>query len=97
MIKLATPKRATLPNGRTFETFFHNEQNEDLRKNHMGVYSMDSITNYINFYEIIITKEMVNIHLQYLIQKEILKQECIGGVLWIFTPQKIECYLTALA
>ena len=53
MIKLATPKRATLPNGRTFETFFHNEQNEDLRKNYMGVYSMDSITKYINFYEII--------------------------------------------
>ena len=35
------------------ETFFHNEQNEDLRKNYMGVYSMDSITKYINFYQII--------------------------------------------
>ena len=31
---------------------------------------------------------MVNIHLQYSIQKDILKQECIGRVLWIFT-QKI--------
>ena len=35
------------------EKFFHNEQNEDLRKSYMGIYSMDSITRYINFYEII--------------------------------------------
>ena len=35
------------------EKFFHNEQNEDLRKNYMDVYSMDSITKCINFYEII--------------------------------------------
>ena len=48
------------------EKFFHNEQNEDLRKNYMGVCSMDSITKYINFYEII-RKEMVNIHSQCLI------------------------------
>ena len=54
----------------------------------MGVYSMDSVTKYINFYEII-KKEMVNIHLQYLIQKDMLKQECIGGVLWTFTQKKI--------
>ena len=32
---------------------------------------------------------MVNIHLQYLIQKEILKQECIDVVLWIFTKKKL--------
>ena len=54
------------------EKFFHNEQNEDLRKNYMGVCSMDSITKYINFYEII-RKEMVNIHSQCLIQTDILK------------------------
>ena len=77
------------------EKFFHNEQNEGLRKNYMGVHSMDLITKYINFYEIK-KKEMLNIHLQYLIQKDILKQERIGGVLWIFTPQKISCYLAAL-
>ena len=35
------------------EKFFHNEQNEDLRKSYLGIYSMDSITRYINFYEII--------------------------------------------
>ena len=39
------------------EKFFHNEQNEDLRKNYMAVYSMDSITKYINFYEIIKKKK----------------------------------------
>ena len=38
------------------EKFFHNEQNEDLKKNYMGIFSMDSITRYINFYEIIKTK-----------------------------------------
>ena len=35
------------------ENYFKNEQNEDIQKNHMGVYLMDSITKYINFYEII--------------------------------------------
>ena len=33
--------------------FFSDEQNEDLKNNYMGTYSMDSITKYINFYEII--------------------------------------------
>ena len=33
------------------EKFFHNEQNKDLRKNYMGIYSMHSITKYINYYE----------------------------------------------
>ena len=70
------------------EKFFHNEQNEDLRKNYMCVSQMDSITKYINFHKII-KKRNVNIHLQYLIQKNILKEECIGGVLCIFTKKKI--------
>ena len=35
------------------EKFFENETNDDLKKNFMGVYSSDSITKYINFYEII--------------------------------------------
>ena len=35
------------------EKFFNDEQKEDLKKNYMGVYSMDSITRYKNFYEII--------------------------------------------
>ena len=33
------------------EKFFHNEQNKDLRKNYVGIHSMDSITKYIKFYE----------------------------------------------
>ena len=36
-----------------FDDFFKNEENEDLKKNYMGTYSIDSITRYINFYEII--------------------------------------------
>ena len=33
--------------------FIENEENQDIKNNYMGVYSMDSITIYINFYEII--------------------------------------------
>ena len=36
--------------------FFENEENQDMKNNYMGVYSMDSITRYINFYEIIIKR-----------------------------------------
>ena len=35
------------------ENYFKNEQNQDIQKNYMGVYSMDSIMKYINFHEII--------------------------------------------
>ena len=35
------------------DKFFQNKENEEIKKNYMGVYSMDSITRYINFYEII--------------------------------------------
>ena len=35
------------------DEFFKNEENEDLKKNYMGTYSIDPITRYINFYEII--------------------------------------------
>ena len=35
------------------ENFFENEKNDDLKKNFMGVYSSNSITKYIYFYEII--------------------------------------------
>ena len=35
------------------EKFFDDETNEDLKRNFMGVYSSDSITKYINFYDII--------------------------------------------
>ena len=32
--------------------FFENEENQDIKRNYMGVYSMDPIKKYINFYEI---------------------------------------------
>ena len=35
------------------DILFENEENQDLENNYMGVYSIDSITRYINFYEII--------------------------------------------
>ena len=35
------------------DDFFKDKENEDLKKNYMGTYSIDSITRYINFYEII--------------------------------------------
>ena len=35
------------------EKFFDDETNEDLKRNFICVYSSDSITKYINFYDII--------------------------------------------
>ena len=35
------------------DKFFKEEENEEIKKYYMGVYSMDSRTRYINFYEII--------------------------------------------
>ena len=35
------------------EKFFDNAMNDDLKRNFMGVYSSDSITKNINFYNII--------------------------------------------
>ena len=37
--------------------FFDDEMNDDLKRNFMGVCSSDSITKYINFYNIIKEKE----------------------------------------
>ena len=34
------------------EKFFDDEMNDDLKRNFMGVYSSDSITKYIKFYDI---------------------------------------------
>ena len=31
------------------DKFFENEENQDLKNNYMGVYSIDSIIEYINF------------------------------------------------
>ena len=32
------------------DDFFKDEENEDLKKNHMGTYSIDSIIKYINIF-----------------------------------------------
>ena len=37
--------------------FFNDEMNDDLKRNFMGLCSSDSITKYINFYNIIKEKE----------------------------------------
>ena len=42
------------------EKFFDDETNEELKRNFMGVYSSDSITKYVNFYNI--KKKEQNIH-----------------------------------
>ena len=35
------------------DKFFKEEDNEELKKNYMGTFSIDFVTKYINFYEII--------------------------------------------
>ena len=72
------------------DKFFKDKENEEIKKNYMGVYSMNKITRYINFYEKIKKKKKtVNILLQYLIQTIIMNQESTGGVLSIFAPKKL--------
>ena len=41
------------------QKFFKNEMNDDLKRTFMGVYSSDSITKYINFYNMIKEKTVV--------------------------------------
>ena len=62
------------------ENFFQKEENEDLKNNFVGVFSMDYITRHIIFHELVREKKRENIHLQYLIQTHIINQERIGGV-----------------
>ena len=35
------------------DDFYKDEKNDDLKNNYMGTYSIDPISKYINFYEII--------------------------------------------
>ena len=62
------------------ENFFQKEENEDLKNNFVCVFSMDYITRYIKFHELVREKKSENNHLQYLIQTHIINQERIGGV-----------------
>ena len=69
------------------DDFFKNEENEDLKNIYMGTYSIDSITRYINFYEIIKRRSTKYLFAIFNTNKE-MNQVFTGGVLWIFTPQK---------
>ena len=62
------------------ENFFENEKNDDLKKNFMGVYSSNSITKYINFYEIIKAKNAKYPFAIFNTDRENKPQEHIGGV-----------------
>ena len=35
------------------ENIFSNEENDDFKKNYMGVYSSNNLTRYINFHDVI--------------------------------------------
>ena len=62
------------------ENFFQKEENEDLKNNFVGVFSIDRITKHIKFHELVKEKKKENTHLQYLIQTLIINQDCTGGV-----------------
>ena len=60
------------------ENFFEKEENEDLKNNFVGVFSIDYITRYIKFHELIREKKgKISICNN---KTLIIKQECIGGV-----------------
>ena len=62
------------------QNFFEKEENEDIRNNYVGVFSMHYVTKFIKFHELIKEKKGENICLQFLIRTFIINQECIGGV-----------------
>ena len=64
------------------DDFFKGEENEDLNNNYMETYSIDSITKYISFYEII-KKRNAKYHLQDLIQIKKLNLVFTCGFLWM--------------
>ena len=71
------------------EKFFDNKTNDDFKKNFMLVYLSDSVTKYINFYNIIKEKRA-----KY--PFGIFNQEHIGGAFLIFIQKKTYYYLIAL-
>ena len=62
------------------QNFFQKDENEDLKNNFVGVFSMDYISRFIKYHELIKEKKKENINLQYLIRIHIINQERIGGV-----------------
>ena len=78
------------------ENFFQKEENEDLKNNFMGVFSMDFTTKFISFRELIKEKKKENILLQYLIPILIINQEHIGGVFLILNQKVVYFYLIVM-
>ena len=74
------------------DDFFKEEENEDFKKNYMGTYSIDSITRYINFYEIIKPRNAKYSFAIFNTDKENER----GGVVWTFIQKIIYFYLTRL-
>ena len=60
----------------------------------MGVYSSDSITKYINFWDL--KKKEQKIHSQFSTPTEKINQEHNGGTFLIFIQKKIYSYLIVL-
>ena len=67
-------------NNTQIQNFFQKDENEDLKNNFVGVFSMDYISRFIKYHELIKEKKKENINLQYLMQILIINQERTGGV-----------------
>ena len=71
--------------------FFENEESQDSDNNYMGVYSIYSITRYINFYEIIKKRNAIAI-------LNTDRHNKTGTHWWSFMDihhKKVFCYLVA--
>ena len=73
------------------DDFFKDEENEDLNNNYMETYSIDSITKYISFYEIIKKRNAKYPFAIQIIQIKKLNLAFTCGFLWMFI-QKIICF-----
>ena len=77
------------------DKFFKDEENEDFKIHYMGTCSIDSITRYINFYEIIKKRNAKYPFAIFNTDKK-MNQAFTGGVLWIFTQKITYFYLIHL-
>ena len=78
------------------EKFFNDETNEDLKRNFMAVYSSDSITKYINFYDIIKGKRAKYPFAIFNNNRENKPGTHCGGAFLIFIQKGIYFYLIVL-
>ena len=78
------------------EKFFDDETNEDLKRNFIGAYSLDSITKYANFYDIIKGKIAKYPFAIFNTDRE-NKPGTHCGAFLIFIQKKIYCYLIVFA